>query len=80
MQEFEDDFFTVLEKVQVTTNFIDDDVDIRESDGINRLERIWGTVHARNMEVPVELFNAMNHWRTEANSATGNPGLDMIDV
>jgi hypothetical protein len=32
------------------------------------------------MEVPGDLLNAVNRWRTEATSATGNPRLDMMDV
>jgi hypothetical protein len=80
MHEFEDDFFTVLEKVQATTNSIEDDVDIRDVYGLARSERRGVTAHARNMEVPGDLLNAVNRWRTEATSATGNPRLDMMDV
>lgn len=80
MHEFEDDFYTVLEKVQVTTSLIEADIDVRESFGISRSLRRGVTAHARNMEVPVELLNAVNRWRTEATSVTGNPRLDMMDV
>ncbi len=80
MHEFEDDFFTVLEKVQATTSFIDADVDVQESFGIGWSSRRGVTAHARNIEVPVELLNAVNRWRTEATSVTGNPRLDMMDV
>jgi hypothetical protein len=80
MHEFEDDFFTVLEKVQATTNWIDDDVDIRDVYGISRSERRGVTAHARNMDVPGDLVNAVNRWRKEASSVTGNPRLDMMDV
>lgn len=51
LQEFEDDFFTVLEKVQATRTLIDDDVDIQEVYGIGRLGRRGVTVHTINMEV-----------------------------
>jgi hypothetical protein len=52
LYEFEDDWFTVLEKVQATTSHIADDVDVREVYGIARLERRGGvTAHARNMDV-----------------------------
>jgi hypothetical protein len=37
-------------------------------------------VHAGNMEVSVELLNAVNWWRKEANSMTEKPRLDMVDV
>lgn len=80
LHEFEDDFFTVLEKVQVTSVALADDVDVREAYGIGRSGRRGVTAHARNMEVSVELLNAINRWRKEASSATGNPRLDMVDV
>jgi hypothetical protein len=80
MHEFEDDFFTVLEKVQATTDLIGDDIDVREDYGISRSERRGVTAHARNMDIPIDLLNANNRWRKEANSATGNPRLDMMDV
>jgi hypothetical protein len=32
------------------------------------------------MEVTVELLNAVNWWRKEANSVTGKTRLDMVDV
>jgi hypothetical protein len=51
LQEFEDDFFTVLEKVQATRTLIDDDVDIKEVYGLGRLGRRGVTVHTINMEV-----------------------------
>jgi hypothetical protein len=80
MHEFEDDFFTVLEKVQATTDFIEEDVDVREEYGIGRSSRRGVTAHARNMDVAPALLNANNRWRKEANSSTGNPRLDMMDV
>jgi hypothetical protein len=80
MHEFEDDFYTVLEKVQATTNLIETSVVVRDIYGLGRLERRGVTAHARNMEVPGDLVNAVNRWRTEATSATGNPRLDMMDV
>ena len=38
------------------------------------------TAHARNIEVSVELLNVVSRWRKEANSLTGDPRLDMVDV
>jgi hypothetical protein len=38
------------------------------------------TQHARNMEIPIELLKAINRWRTEASSETGNPLFDMPNV
>jgi hypothetical protein len=78
--KFEDDFFTVLEKIQATTVLIDNNMDVCKVDGIGRLGRGGVTVQARNMEVSVELLNAINRWRKEASSLTGNPWLDMVDI
>lgn len=80
MHEFADDWFVVLEKVQATTTYIEDKTNIREVYGLARLERRGVMAHAQNMEVSVELLNAVNRWRKEANSVTGNPRLDMVDV
>jgi hypothetical protein len=80
LHEFEDDWFKVLEKVQATTAHIDDDLEVREAYGIGRTERRGVTAHARNMDVSTDLLNAVNCWRKEATSATGNPRLDMVDV
>jgi hypothetical protein len=79
-QEFEDDFFTVLEKVQATTDLLPDDLVIRDECGISRTLRRTLTAHARNMQVDPDLLKAINRWRIEANSATGAPRLDMPDV
>ena len=78
--EFEHDFFTLLERVQTSTNLINKEMDVRESYGIIRSLRRGFTCHAKNMEVPEEWINAMNRWRTESNSRTGAPRLDMLDV
>jgi hypothetical protein len=80
LMEFENDFFTILEKVQATTDLIRNDFVIRDECGIART--IWQSVnaHARNMEVSIDLIKAVNQCRQEANSSTGNPHLDMPDV
>jgi hypothetical protein len=80
MHKFEDDWSTVLEEVQATTEHIGDEVDVHETCGISRSERRGVTAHALNMEIGHELLNAVNRWRKEATSATGNPWLDMVDV
>jgi hypothetical protein len=78
--EFEDDFFTVLEKVQATTELFPQDMEIRDECGIAR--SLWHSVtsHARNMDIPIELIKAINRWRSEATSVTNAPRLDMPDV
>jgi hypothetical protein len=80
LMEFEDDFFTVLEKVQATTELFPADFVIRDECGIARSLRRSVTAHARNMGVSIDLVKAINRWRQEANSGTGNPRLDMPDV
>lgn len=47
--EFEDDFYKILEWIQSTTTFIDQDMDIREEEGILRTMRRGLTDHTRNM-------------------------------
>jgi hypothetical protein len=39
LMKFESDFFTVLEKVQATTNFLPDDFEVRDECGIARTLR-----------------------------------------
>jgi hypothetical protein len=80
LQEFENDFFTVLEKVQAATNLFPEDVEIRDECGIARTLRRTVTAHARNMGIDVELIKAINRWRSEFSSKTDNPRLDMPDV
>lgn len=80
LMEFEDDFCLILEKVQASTDLIEPEVDVRDKYGILRSLRRGLTAHARNMEVPENLLKTINRWRTEAESASGNPRLDMEDV
>jgi hypothetical protein len=80
LYEFEHDFFTLIERVQSSTSLIDKDVDVRDAFGILRSLRRGWTSHAKNMGLPEDWINAMNRWRTEANSQTGAPHLDMADV
>jgi hypothetical protein len=77
LMEFKNDFFTVLEKVQATTDLIEDNFVIRDKCGIART--IWRSVtaHARNMRVSIDLIKAINRWRQEANLATGNPRFSL---
>jgi hypothetical protein len=80
LQEFENDFFTVLEKVQVTTELFAQDLIIRDECGIARTIRRTLTAHARNMGIDIELLKAINRCRSEFSSKTGNPRLDIPDV
>jgi hypothetical protein len=80
MHEYANDFFTVLEKVQTTTDFIPSDLVIRDECGISRTIRRSLTAHARNMDISPDLINAVNCWRKEASSDTRSPWLDLADV
>ena len=80
LQEFENDFFTALEKVQATTYYFPDDPDIRDDCGIVRSIRRTITGHAPNMGIDSNIVKANNRWRIEFGSKTGAPRLDIPDV
>jgi hypothetical protein len=77
--EYEDDFFSVLERIQSTTNMIDKDLDIREEGGILRSIRRGMTAHALNMGINQDLLKAINRWRSETQSIAGHVGVGMVD-
>jgi hypothetical protein len=70
----------VLEKVQATTDLFPEDFDVQNKCGIARTLRCSVTPHAQNMGVSIDLIKAINQWCQEANTAMGNPRLDMPDV
>ena len=80
LAEFENDFFTVLEKVQTTSDLFPVDLLIREECGISRSLRRTVTAHASNMGIGSDIVKANNRWRDEFGSKTGAPRLDMPDV
>jgi hypothetical protein len=80
LHEFEDDFFTVLEKVQSTSLLIADTVDVRDTYGILHSTRRGVTSHARNMQIPEDGINAFNRWSKDLNARSGASRLDMIEV
>jgi len=63
--EFQDDFFTILEHIQATTNLISDTLVIREEAGILRSLRRALTDHARNMRIPKDQIEVFNPWHKE---------------
>lgn len=75
--EFQDDFYTILEHVQATTNLIDDELNIREEAGILRSLRRAVTDHARNMKIPKDSIDAFNRWHKERKG--DNVSQEMID-
>jgi hypothetical protein len=65
MQEFENNFITVLEKVEATTNLFPKDLVTRDECGIARTIRRTLTALAQNMGISTELLKATNMWRSE---------------
>lgn len=63
--EFQDDFFTLLEHIQATTDLISDSLVLREEAGILRSLRRALTDHARNMKIPKDKIEAFNRWHKE---------------
>ena len=78
--EFEGDFYRLLKKVQMTTSFIDQDMDVDSAFGI--LWSTWRgmTAHARNVGVSKDALKTFNRWSNEMNSRTGGSRLDMPDT
>jgi hypothetical protein len=80
LYEFENDFFTVLRKVQNTTEFIDRELVVDSEYGILRSLRRGMTAHARNMGVTKDELQTFNRWNKEMNARTGLARLDMPDT
>jgi hypothetical protein len=78
--EFEEDFYRVLEKIQMTTEFIGSEELVSELFGILRSLRRGVTSHARIMGVGETLLHIFNRWRTEMQGAGGVANLDMADT
>jgi hypothetical protein len=76
--EFEDDFFTLLERVQATTDLIENDCDVRDAYGIMRSIRKGTSAHCLNMNVGEDLLKAFNRWHKEATAGVMVPRLDMV--
>jgi hypothetical protein len=77
MSEWENDFMAILELIQSTTEFIDNEIDVRDKYGLGRSIRRGATAHARNMEVDEDLIKAVQRWNKES---TGSARLDMIEL
>jgi hypothetical protein len=73
LAEFENDFYTVLERVQAESNAIDDDVVVREAFGILRSLRKGNAAHALNVNVPESLIRVFNRWRRSIEAGTSAP-------
>ena len=77
LYEWEDDFFTVLERIQATTKLIDKELDLCDEAGIGRTIRRGMTDHCINMDIDTELVKAVNRWRNE--TGAGKVGYTIID-
>jgi hypothetical protein len=78
LMEFEDDFYTVLERVQEATDLISKEICVREVYGLSRSLRRGVTAHSKNMRIDKEeLCDAINRWGKEANTKLGVARLDM---
>jgi hypothetical protein len=62
MFEMEDEFMSLMEEVQATSDAIDDELEIRERFGMERSLRRWVSAHVRNMGVDEDLIKAINRW------------------
>lgn len=80
LSEFEDNWYKILEVVQIKTSLIETTVDIREEAGIARSLRRGVTAHARNRRVDREEIEAINRWHTQTNGPGNRGALPMIDV
>jgi hypothetical protein len=78
MFEMEDEFMSVLEEVQATTEAIDDELDVRDRFGMERSLRRGVSAHARNMEVDEDLIKAIIRWNKDPSK--GAARLDMIEL
>jgi hypothetical protein len=80
LAEFEEDFFTVLERVQAGSAAIDIDVKVREAFVIIRSLRKGNAAHALNVNVPESLICTFNRWRRVMEEDTRTSSLDIVDV
>jgi hypothetical protein len=78
MFEMEDEFMSLMEEVQATSEAIDDELEIRERFGMERSIRRGVSAHARNMGVDEDLIKAINRWNKDPSK--GATRLDMIKL
>ena len=65
LEDFEEDFYQVLERVQSSCSVIPSDVNVREEFGLRRSLRRGVTSHAINLGIPDDLIVRINRWRKE---------------
>ena len=61
--DLQEDFFDLLEEVQVSTTLLGDNVDVRENYGLSRSLRRGSNTHAHNMGVSESRIELNNRWR-----------------
>jgi hypothetical protein len=77
MSEWENNFMSILELVQSTTEFINDKLDVRDKYGLGRSSRHGATAQAKNMQVDEDLIKTVQRWNKDS---TGAARLDMIEL
>jgi hypothetical protein len=76
--EMEDEFMTLLEEVQASSEAKEDKIDVRDRYGMERSLRRGVSAHARNMGVNEDLIKAINRWQKDPSK--GAARLDMIEL
>jgi hypothetical protein len=76
--EMEDEFMTLLEEVQASSDAIDEELDVRDKYGLERSLRREVSAHARKMGVDEDLIKAINRWQKDPSK--GAARLDMIEL
>ena len=74
--EFEEDFMDVLVSVQLNSDLIDQDLDLRKEAGILRTLRRGPTSHATNLQISPTLTNSINRWREIGKNPTNEQMID----
>jgi hypothetical protein len=69
--EFEHNFFMLIKQVQSSTDLLDQAMDVRHPFGTLQSLQSGTISHPKNLQLPIKWINALNRWRTEANSQTG---------
>ena len=75
--EWEDDFFTVLGRIQADTNLIDKQLNLWDKAGLACSSQRVVTDHCINMDIDIELVKAINCWQNKSGSE--KVGYTMID-
>jgi hypothetical protein len=78
MFEMEDEFMSLMEEVQATSDAINDELEIHERFGMEKSLCRGVSAHARNMGVDEDLIKAINRWNKDPSK--GAARLDMTEL